>query len=124
MAKGKKTVYFCQNCGHEETKWLGQCPACKEWNTFVEEKVIASSVTSGIKTDREIQIVSLSEVNADDQDRITTGMAELDRGLGGGLPDTFRESFGAIYFRGRIAFPDQTPCKPDGDVSGKFKTFV
>ena len=85
MAKGKKTVYFCQNCGHEETKWLGQCPACKEWNTFVEEKVIASSVTSGIKTDREIQIVSLSEVNADDQDRITTGMAELDRVLGGGI---------------------------------------
>ena len=141
MAKGKKTVYFCQNCGHEETKWLGQCPACKEWNTFVEEKVIASSVTSGIKTDREIQIVSLSEVNADDQDRITTGMAELDRVLGGGIvPGSlvlvggdpgigkstllFRESFGAIYFRGRIAFPDQTPCKPDGDVSGKFKTFV
>ena len=62
-----------------------QCPACKEWNTFVEEKVIASSVTSGIKTDREIQIVSLSEVNADDQDRITTGMAELDRVLGGGI---------------------------------------
>ncbi len=85
MAKGKKTVYFCQNCGHEETKWLGQCPACKEWNTFVEEKVIASSVTSGIKTDREIQIVSLSEVNADDQDRITTGMVELDRVLGGGI---------------------------------------
>ena len=85
MAKGKKTVYFCQNCGHEETKWLGQCPACKEWNTFLEEKVIASSVTSGIKTDREIQIVSLSEVNADDQDRITTGMAELDRVLGGGI---------------------------------------
>ena len=73
MAKGKKTVYFCQNCGHEE------------WNTFVEEKVIASSVTSGSRTDREIQIVSLSEVNADDQDRITTGMAELDRVLGGGI---------------------------------------
>lgn len=51
----------------------------------MEEKVIASSVTSGIKTDREIQIVSLSEVNADDQDRITTGMAELDRVLGGGI---------------------------------------
>ena len=51
----------------------------------MEEKVIASSVTSGSRTDREIQIVSLSEVNADDQDRITTGMAELDRVLGGGI---------------------------------------
>ena len=39
MAKAKKSVYFCQNCGHEESKWLGQCPMCKEWNTFVEEKV-------------------------------------------------------------------------------------
>ena len=38
MAKGKKSIFFCQNCGHEEAKWLGQCPACKEWNTFVEER--------------------------------------------------------------------------------------
>ena len=37
MAKGKKSVFFCQNCGHEEAKWLGQCPGCGEWNTFVEE---------------------------------------------------------------------------------------
>ncbi len=85
MAKGKKVIYFCQNCGHEETKWLGQCPACREWNTFVEEKVLASSVTANVKTDREIQVVSLSEVSADDQDRITTGMEELDRVLGGGI---------------------------------------
>ena len=55
MAKGKKTVFFCQNCGHEETKWLGQCPMCKEWNTFVEEKVIASSVSASVKTDRDIE---------------------------------------------------------------------
>ena len=39
MAKGKKSIFFCQNCGHEEAKWLGQCPACKEWNTFVEEVI-------------------------------------------------------------------------------------
>ena len=50
MAKGKKTVYFCQNCGHEESKWLGQCPMCKEWNTFVEEKV---SCRQGEKTSGE-----------------------------------------------------------------------
>ena len=37
MAKGKKSIFFCQNCGHEEAKWLGQCPGCGEWNTFVEE---------------------------------------------------------------------------------------
>ena len=38
MAKSKKSIFFCQNCGHEENKWLGQCPVCREWNTFVEEK--------------------------------------------------------------------------------------
>ena len=67
MAKGKKTVFFCQNCGHEETKWLGQCPMCKEWNTFVEEKVIASSVSASVKTDRDIEkkIVALSQVNTE-----------------------------------------------------------
>ena len=43
MAKAKKSVFFCQNCGHEESKWLGQCPMCKEWNTFVEEKITVSS---------------------------------------------------------------------------------
>lgn len=84
VAKGKKTVYFCQNCGHEETKWLGQCPACKEWNTFVEEKVSITKATT-VKTEREVQILSLSEVKADDHARITTGMRELDRVLGGGI---------------------------------------
>lgn len=87
MAKGKKSVFFCQNCGHEETKWLGQCPMCKEWNTFVEEKVIASSVSASVKTDRDIEkkIVALSQVNTDEQKRFQTGMKELDRVLGGGI---------------------------------------
>ena len=87
MAKGKKTIFFCQNCGHEETKWLGQCPMCKEWNTFVEEKVIASSVSASVKTDRDIEkkIVALSQVNTDEQKRFQTGMKELDRVLGGGV---------------------------------------
>ena len=87
MAKGKKTVFFCQNCGHEETKWLGQCPMCKEWNTFVEEKVIASSVSASVKIDRDIEkkIVALSQVNTDEQKRFQTGMKELDRVLGGGI---------------------------------------
>ena len=87
MAKGKKTVFFCQNCGHEETKWLGQCPMWKEWNTFVEEKVIASSVSASVKTDRDIEkkIVALSQVNTDEQKRFQTGMKELDRVLGGGI---------------------------------------
>ena len=39
MAKAKKTVFFCQECGYESPKWMGQCPGCKSWNTFVEETV-------------------------------------------------------------------------------------
>ena len=64
MAKGKKTVFFCQNCGHEESKWLGQCPACKEWNTFVEEKVTVSrgstSAASEAGKERVSKVVTLS----------------------------------------------------------------
>lgn len=85
MAKGKKSVFFCQNCGHEESKWLGQCPACKEWNTFVEEKVSGVTKSSTVKTARETQVVSLSEISADDHTRMTTGIKELDRVLGGGI---------------------------------------
>ena len=84
MAKAKKSVFFCQNCGHEESKWLGQCPACKEWNTFVEEKV-STAKTAVVKTAREAEVVSLSEVSADDHTRILTGIQELDRVLGGGI---------------------------------------
>jgi len=60
---------------------------CKEWNTFVEEKVIASSVSASVKTDRDIEkkIVALSQVNTDEQKRFQTGMKELDRVLGGGI---------------------------------------
>lgn len=84
MAKGKKTVYFCQNCGHEETKWLGQCPACKEWNTFAEE-MITTAKTTAVKTRKEVQVLALSEVRTDDQARLETGLDELDRVLGGGI---------------------------------------
>lgn len=89
MAKAKKSVFFCQNCGHEESKWLGQCPACKEWNTFVEEKVTVSAsgksgaARSGKETD--INIVPLMNVSTDEDERIQTQIQELDRVLGGGI---------------------------------------
>jgi predicted ATP-dependent serine protease len=57
MAKGKKSVFFCQNCGHEENKWLGQCPMCKEWNTFVEEAVSVSK-RSTVKLTKDAEIVA------------------------------------------------------------------
>ncbi|MBM6827648.1 DNA repair protein RadA [Mordavella massiliensis] len=89
MAKGKKTVFFCQNCGHEESKWLGQCPACKEWNTFVEEKVTVpkagNAAALGPAGGAAPQPVLLTSVDTDDDERIRTGIGELDRVLGGGI---------------------------------------
>ena len=70
MAKAKKSIYFCQNCGHEESKWLGQCPMCKEWNTFVEEKVStpAAGVSRGSSVaKKKSQIVTLSSVSTTDR---------------------------------------------------------
>lgn len=92
MAKGKKSVFFCQNCGHEESKWLGQCPACGEWNTFVEERV-SSGVTKGTTAStrsvresvRDAKVIPLNDVTADDDVRIRTEIRELDRVLGGGI---------------------------------------
>ena len=88
MAKAKKSIYFCQNCGHEESKWLGQCPMCKEWNTFVEEKVStpAAGVSRGSSVaKKKSQIVTLSSVSTTDEERTKTGIKELDRVLGGGI---------------------------------------
>ena len=85
MAKAKKSIYFCQNCGHEENKWLGQCPMCREWNTFVEEKVTVSKGTAAKNTVREAEVVTLSSVSTDQEDRMQTEIEELDRVLGGGV---------------------------------------
>lgn len=84
MARSKKSVFFCQSCGNEESKWLGQCPACREWNTFVEEKV-SPVKNSVVKSARDVQVLALSEISADDHARILTGIGELDRVLGGGV---------------------------------------
>lgn len=89
MAKAKKsTMFFCQECGYESSKWMGQCPGCKAWNSFVEETVSQNIVsTSGKKTlantSKEPSV--LSEVSLSKEDRITIGIEELDRVLGGGI---------------------------------------
>lgn len=88
MAKGKKSVFFCQNCGHEESKWLGQCPACGEWNTFVEERVssgVTKRTTASVRSVRDAKVIPLNDVTADDDVRIRTEIRELDRVLGGGI---------------------------------------
>ena len=85
MAKSRTSIFFCQNCGYEAAKWMGQCPGCREWNTFVEEPVLPSqgavkkSTASGAKTAR------LSEIVIKEEERMTTKIRELDRVLGGGI---------------------------------------
>lgn len=85
MVKGKKTIYFCQNCGYESGKWMGQCPGCKEWNTFVEETVSKTERTNARSIREEKSPVTLSGISLEDESRMNSGMKELDRVLGGGI---------------------------------------
>ncbi len=87
MAKGKmKSVFFCKDCGYESAKWMGQCPACKAWNTMTEEVVSASSkAVPSVNRGESPKPVKISEISLSDEDRIPTGMDELDRVLGGGI---------------------------------------
>lgn len=92
MAKGKSTAYFCSDCGYESAKWTGQCPACKSWNTMVEEPVsqIKTVGKGGTGSARKVSAdtarpVMLSEIVLDEEDRIRTGFDELDRVLGSGI---------------------------------------
>ena len=85
MAKGKTTAFFCKECGYETSKWLGQCPGCKEWNTFVEELVTKKTKGLTGKNILESKPVAINEVDAADEERISTGFSELDRVLGGGI---------------------------------------
>lgn len=89
MAKGKSsTIFYCQRCGHESTKWMGQCPGCKEWNTFVEEVVNTASLKNMGKNKSGIQKAvptALNDIVITDEDKLQVGIAELDRVLGGGI---------------------------------------
>lgn len=86
MAKAKVTAFFCSSCGHESSKWVGQCPGCREWNTMVEAPVERkSSAVRAVGLRGIAEPVSLSQVDAADEARISTGMDELDRVLGGGI---------------------------------------
>lgn len=86
-SKGRKTIFFCSNCGYESTKWMGQCPGCHEWNTFAEEPVRTGGMrqSSAGRKRTLARPVKLSEVTAETNERTSTGFTELDRVLGGGI---------------------------------------
>ena len=83
MAKG--SVFYCQNCGHESSKWLGQCPGCKEWNTFVEEAAPKKTAGGRIRNREKTAPVTLKEIELKEEERVSTSIGELDRVLGGGI---------------------------------------
>ena len=87
MLKNKKSVYFCQECRYESEKWMGQCPGCKAWNTFVEETVSAKKPASGTtgRTEKRQEPVILRDISLSEDERQTTKIGELDRVLGGGI---------------------------------------
>lgn len=90
MLKNKKTVYFCQECGYESSKWMGQCPGCKAWNTFVEETVStkksSSSGSSSFQNPgKRPEPVHLKDISLSEDERRLTKIGELDRVLGGGI---------------------------------------
>lgn len=87
MSTKVKTVYVCQECGHEASKWLGRCPACNEWSSFVEEVVTPRSKSAKNKTSFRTnqKPMKLKEIGSEKEERIETTIKELDRVLGGGI---------------------------------------
>ncbi len=89
MAKKAKTVFVCQSCGFESPTWMGKCTACGAWNSFVEEKVNDAAEDKVRKRDTAAsnvsQPVAIASVISGEQKRLSTGIGELDRVLGGGL---------------------------------------
>lgn len=86
MSKVSK-AFFCQNCGYESAKWLGKCPSCEQWNTFVEEIIDTGKSAPSWKEERKgaKRVIGLDEVESGEQKRIQTNDAELNRVLGGGI---------------------------------------
>lgn len=81
-----KSVFFCKNCGYESPKWMGQCPGCREWNTFSEEPVVKIQKKSGSATQNTpLRPLHLSEIVTEDEERFDPGFEEFKRVLGGGI---------------------------------------
>src|SRR5262245_10023873 len=87
MSKGSNTIFICQNCGYESRKWLGKCPECGEWNSLVEERVVTSKKGRGGDGFRlrEAKAIAYDEIESQDDARVSSGVTEFDRVMGGGI---------------------------------------
>jgi len=83
MAKSK-SLFVCQECGYASSGWLGKCPSCNRWNTFVEELQEADSKASGSPA-ADVKPVNINEIESGEEERCSTGIKEMDRVLGGGI---------------------------------------
>src|ERR1041385_760516 len=83
----KETIFICQSCGHKAGKWLGKCPECGEWNSFVEEKSQPARRSGGRNgfSLRDVSAIPFTEIESQDDVRIASGVTEFDRVLGGGI---------------------------------------
>src|SRR2546428_4815415 len=91
MSKASNSIFICQSCGYESRKWLGKCPECGEWNSLVEERVVTTKKGRGGNSFRlrEAKAVLYSEIESQDDTRVSSGVTEFDRVLGGGtVPGT------------------------------------
>ena len=86
VKKKTQSAFFCQSCGTQSPKWLGKCPQCNEWNTFVEEIISKESdIKGGFKIGKVNKPVLIRQIDYDNEDRIVTNDKELNRVLGGGI---------------------------------------
>ena len=84
MAK-TRTIFICQECGHQVSKWLGKCPECNSWNSFSEERQLQPSSSKSRNNFESSAPLTITEVQPIQENRLTTGIAEFDRVLGGGM---------------------------------------
>src|SRR5580693_8208415 len=84
-----KTVFVCQNCGSQSPRWLGKCPNCEEWNTYVEEALVTREIPSGMRAQlaaaNAVAPVLLKDVDIFQEKRYLTAIGEFDRVMGGGI---------------------------------------
>jgi DNA repair protein RadA/Sms len=85
MAAAKKSMFFCKECGYDSAKWFGQCPACRQWNTAVEEMVSKKAPAGAKSLANRAVLTRINDITVENEDRTSTGFGELDRVLGGGI---------------------------------------